>query len=176
MTVIRLLAQICALFLLLPSTLLGQVKSPPGSESEYAQRFQENQAKERINGVYIPKTLDDALAQLDKMIDPKAKNSLKIVDENTAATKLHFSLGRWMIVNWSFYEGSRFSNYLHSAGITFPDDQADFMIRAYHRHVNGKSVEFKELATSYRAMRKEKHQKDLEGAKVIEEVRKPRKQ
>jgi hypothetical protein len=163
-----------ALFLL-PNLVLAQAKTPPANQAEYEKRFQENQAKDRINGVYIPKNLDEAFAQLDKMIDPKTRANFQKVSEEAAAKKLHFSLGRWMIVNWQFYEGSRFSNYLHSAGITFPDDQADFMIRAYHRYVTGQPVEFKELAKAYKAMRKAQHDKDLQDAKVIQEVRKPKK-
>jgi hypothetical protein len=163
------------LLLLSPLTAAGQIKTPPSSVADYEKRFQENQAKDRINGVYIPKTLDDAFVQLDKLVDPKSRATLLKVSEDDAAARLHFSLGRWMIVNWQFYEGSRFSNYLHSAGITFPDDKADFMIRAYHRYVNGKPVEFKDLAKAYKAMRKAQHEKDLQDAKVIQEVSRKKK-
>ncbi len=149
------------------TTAYAQVKEPPSSAEDYEKRFKENIARDRINGVYIPKNLEDALAQLDKLIEPKAKASLTKVNEETAASRLHFSLGRWMMLNWQFYEGSRFSNYLHTAGVTFPDDKADLMIRAYHRHVNGKPIEFKELVKSYKNRRKAEHKKDLESAPVI---------
>jgi hypothetical protein len=144
-----------------------QDKAPPSSATEYEKRFQENLAKDRINGVYIPKNLDDAFVQLDKLLDPRSREKFKSMSEETAASKLHFSLGRWMITNWQFYEGSRFSNYLASAGITYPDDKADFMIRSYHRHVNGQSIGFKELAIAYKAMRKAQYEKELTEAKVI---------
>jgi hypothetical protein len=172
----KLLGSIMICFFLAPSANFAQVKSPPSSISAAEQRFQENITKDRINGVYIPKNLEDAFVQLNKLIDPKAKASLLKIPEEVAASKLHFSLGRWMIVNWNFYEGSRFSNYLSSAGITFPDDMADFMIRAYHRHVNAQPVDFKTLAIAYREMRKAAHQKDMEDAKVVKETRAKKKE
>ncbi len=86
---------------------------------------------------------------------------------------MHNRLGQWIILNWGFYGGSRLSHYLRSAGVTYPDDMADFLILAYHRKLNGKPVVVKELATPFRERRKKEFQAEQKKGKVIhEETRK----
>jgi hypothetical protein len=168
----------CALFLLLtPTFSFAQTESkedgPANTEEEYQKRYQERITKDRLHGVYIPKNLDDALLQLDKNITEESKSAIKTIPEDSVCLKLHDRLGRWMITNWCFYEGSRLSNYLRSAGVTYPDDMADFLIIAYSRHINGKSVEIKSLSQYYRETRKKEFQAEKKEGKVIhEEVRK----
>ena len=43
-------------------------KGPPSSEAEFEQQYQERIRKEMLNGVYIPKNLEDAMQELDKRI------------------------------------------------------------------------------------------------------------
>lgn len=38
--------------------------------------------------------------------------------EDVIASKLHFSLGRWIELNWSLVEGSRLSHYYKLKGVT----------------------------------------------------------
>jgi hypothetical protein len=62
---------------------------------------------------------------------------------------------------------------LRSAGVTYPDDMADFVMLAYHRRLHEKPVNIKELATEFKEKRKKEHQERLKKGKVIhEEVRK----
>lgn len=148
-------------------------EGPVNNEKEFQQRYQERITKDRLYGVYIPKNLDDACAQLDKNISAESKTKIKVIPEDSVCMALHNRLGRWMINNWGFYEGSRFSHYLRSAGVTYPDDMADFTLIAYHRHLNGKPIEIKELSKNFREMRKKEFEAEKKEAKVIrEEVRK----
>jgi len=148
-------------------------EGPASSESEYERRYKDRITKDRLYGIYIPRNLDDALAQLDKSISPESQALIKKIPEDSVCAALHGRLGLWMITNWGFYEGSRLSHYLRSAGVTYPDDMADFLILAYHRHLNGKPVEIKELAKYYRETRKKEFQEEKKEGKVIsEEVRK----
>jgi hypothetical protein len=166
------------LLLLIPSFAVAQADNtketgPANTEDEYEKRYQERITKDRLHGVYIPRNLDDALAQLDKNITAESKDALKVIPEDSICLRLHDRLGRWMITNWCFYEGSRLSHYLRSAGVTYPDDMADFLIIAYHRHLNGKPVEIKSLAQYYRETRKKEFQEEKKEGKVLkEEVRK----
>jgi hypothetical protein len=146
---------------------------PINTEEEYQKRYNERITKDRLYGVYIPKNLDDAMLQLDKQISEESKKSIRSIPEDSACMVLHRRLGLWMINNWGFYEGSRLSHYLRSAGVSYPDDMADFLILAYHRHLNQKPIELKELAKFYRETRKKEHLDDLKKGEVIsEEVRK----
>lgn len=161
-------------FLLLFSLSLNAQKEGPASdEKEFEAQYQERIKKEKLNNVYIPKNLDDAMLQMDKNISAESQSKIKIIPEDSVCRALHNRLGQWMILNWGFYGGSRLSHYLRSAGVTFPDDMADFLILAYHRRLNGKSIEIKELARYFREKRKKEFEEEKKQGKVIsEETRK----
>lgn len=153
--------------------LAAQQYNPPNNESEFERQYQERIKKDRIGGVYIPRNLDDVLVQLNKLTSEEARQKFKAIPEESVCKVMHNRLGQWMIANWSFYEGSRLSNYLRSAGVTYPDDMADFLILAYHRHLNGHTVTIKELAVYFREKRKKEwEQRQQQGDVLKEEVRK----
>lgn len=130
------------------------VEGPASTEAEFEQQYKERIAKEKLNGVYIPKNLDDALLQLDKLISAESQAKIKTIPEDSVCKVLHFRLGQWIILNWGFYGGSRLSHYLRSAGITYPDDMADFIILAYHRKLNGKTIVIRDIAIQIKDARK----------------------
>jgi hypothetical protein len=156
-----------------PKPAEAKPEGPANNEEEFQQRYNERITKDKLHGVYIPKNLDDAFVQLDKNISVESREKIKAIPEDSVDEALHNRLGRWMITNWCFYEGSRFSHYLRSAGVTYPDDMADFTVIAYHRHLHGKPVDLKELAKFYRETRKKAFEEEKKEGKVIkEEVRK----
>jgi hypothetical protein len=164
-----------ALFLLsfFSNSLAAQTEGPPSDEKEFEKQYQERIKKDKLNNVYIPKNLDDAMLQLDKNISPESQAKMKVIPEDSICLALHSRLGQWMILNWGFYGGSRLSHYLRSAGITFPDDMADFLILGYHRKLNGKPIEIKELAKYFKEKRKKEFEAEKKEGKVIhEETRK----
>lgn len=120
----------------------------------FNKQYQQNIKKERINGVYIPKDLEDAFIELERLSDMEAVMKFRNAPEEVVARKLHFGLGKWMVVNWNFYDGSRFSHYLRTMGISHPDDMAQFTIVSWHRHLNGRDLEMKERAAKYESYRK----------------------
>jgi len=166
------------LFFIVACTLKAQTPTvkeewPASTEAEYQKQYQERIIKEKLNGVYIPKNLDEAMTELDKRISVESRTKLKSIPEDSICLLMHNRLGQWIILNWGFYGGSRMSNYLRSAGITFPDDMADFLILAYHRRLNSKPTGIKELATEFRDRRKNEFEEEIKKGKVIhEEVRK----
>ena len=137
-------------------TQLGgqEVINPPSSRAELDSLYQANILKSRINGVYIPKDLEDAFEEFVHLSPEDAIASFKAADEDMVEEKLHFGIGRWMIVNWNFYEGSRLSHYLRELGVMHPDDMAGFLIRYFHRKLNGKDPDIKALAEHYAELRK----------------------
>ena len=158
-----------SLFVLFFTPAVAQQEGPPGDEKEFERQYQERIKKEKLNNVYIPKNLDDAMLQLDKIISPESQAKVKAIPEDSVCMALHGRLGQWMILNWGFYGGSRLSHYLKSAGVTHPDDMADFLILAYFRKLNGKPVNIKELATGFRQKRKQKFEQEKKKGKVIKE-------
>jgi hypothetical protein len=141
-------------------------------QAEYAKRIK----MEMINGVYIPADLEDAFSELNRLSDPKGIMEFKTSPEDSIRRKLHFGLGKWMIVNWGFEDGSRLSHYLKQKGITVPDDMADFIILMWHRQLNGLALkEEEEIANIHKRMAEDQKKRD-EDKKVISVEKKPHKE
>lgn len=171
----RLQNKICFSFLMLFafSTLSMQAQEFPNTEAEFKATYKKNIKKSRINGVYIPKDMDDAFGELDNLSTKESKMKFRSGTEDVVADKLQRAIGQWMIVNWNFYEGSRMSHYIKGVGVTHPEDMAEFMIRSYHRHLNKVPLETKELASTIESRRTQMRLKKREGLPVhFEEVRK----
>ena len=129
------------IFIGLSTLLIGQKNN---AELIYQQRIK----KEQINGVYIPADLSECFIELNKKISREAKANFKVLEETTAAQKSYFGLGRWIWHNWSFYEGSRLSVYLNKVGVNHPEDMSQLIIITYHRYLNIKDLDVKNLADS----------------------------
>lgn len=149
MTIRSILILVAASFVL----HLGAQK-PAETIEEYEASYQKRIKEEYLHQVYIPKDLTDAFLQLNQLIDRESKDKFKSIPENIAATKLHFSLGRWIIHNWGFYGGSRLSHHLKALGLYHPDDMASFIIISYHRSINRNNINVKPLIEQINAARK----------------------
>ena len=158
--------------LLLSATTYAQ--EPAQTEDEWEESYKKRVKKSVINGVYIPKGLNDALVQLEKLVDSESKVKFKWMEEDKAVRKLHFSFGRWIIYNWGLYEGSRLSAYFNQIGVTYPDDIAQLLIRAFHRKLNRTEIDFPGLVKFYVEKRKEDHMKKIRNGEVIGEFKKPK--
>ena len=145
---ICLIASVC---LFVPGLLFAQSEE----EKEYQRIYEERIQLSHINDIYIPKDLDDAFLELLRLSDTASITRFKLGDEEIVSKKLHFGLGKWMIINWGFYDGSRLSHKLKEKGIHHPDDMAQFIIRSFHRHLNQRPQEFKERIQTIQAYRKE---------------------
>ncbi len=154
-------------------TVLAQ--DPPVTEDEFEKAYQKRIKKEYLNGVYIPKDLADCFIQLNRLTDDESKAKFKNMTEEDAAHKLHFSLGRWIIYNWGFYEGSRLSFYLKNLGISHPDDMAQFVIITYHRNLNKSKLDVKQLIDHYAEKKEMDRKKRLEQGEIIHEEKRKRK-
>jgi len=131
-------------------TQLTQAQEIASSKEKLDSIYQSNIKKSRLYDVYIPKDLDDAHQRILKLTPPESIEKFKKAPEVEVCQKLHFGIGRWMIHNWNFYEGSRMSHYLKEKGILHPDDMAQFVLRTFHRKLTGKPLDeepiIKELA------------------------------
>jgi hypothetical protein len=130
--------------------------------------YRSNIKKSRINGVYIPKNLEEAFRELDELSEEKDRIKFRLADEQTIAKKLFFGLGRWMSYNWHFEAGSRFTVYLNGLGIVFPDDMITFMLVSYHRHLNKKELEVDKRVKEIQEMRAKQKEEERKNAEVIE--------
>lgn len=123
----------------------------PRAEKDYHKRIK----KEKIYGVYIPADLAESFSELNKLTSKDSRNKFKTQPEKNIHRKLYFSLGRWIRYNWGFREGSRLTAKLNRFGVYHPDDMSEMIIRAYHRYLNKKDLELKDLVEGIKANREE---------------------
>ena len=128
------------------------------AEAEYHKKYEENIQLEYINDIYIPLDVMDAMTQIDDLSNEEGRARLLEANEELAAERLVFGLGKWMIVHWNFYEGSRISHVLKSYGVTMPDDMARFLIVSYHRHLRNVPQELKKRGNQIFELRKKEQE------------------
>lgn len=155
------------LFICFSGLLTAQ--KPPENQTEFEKAYERRIRKDVLHGVYIPKDLNDAFIELNKKIDAESKAAFKSYPEDKVADKLFYGFGRWIIHNWGFYGGSRLSNYIKSMGIYHPEDMARFIIVAYHRHLNEKSVDIVELMKMFHEKQNKEKEELLEGGEILHE-------
>jgi len=156
-------------FNLISMSLMAQYSKPADTEAEYNKGYKWRVRQEVLYGVYIPKDLGEAFNELNRKISKENQAKFKSLTEEQAVSKLFFSFGRWMILNWQFYEGSRFGAYLKTAGIHHPEDQARFVIKAYHRYLNKKPLDIKGLAEGIKAKVKKQQADKVKKGEVLHE-------
>ncbi|MEM1327376.1 MAG: DUF6794 domain-containing protein [Bacteroidota bacterium] len=161
-------------FLFLATALLStQVAFSQPDSLDAEGRYQWRLTQTKLNGVYIPKDLNDAFSELSRLIEAPSKQKFKTALEEVVKHKLHFSLGQWMMVNWGFYEGSRLTAFLNELGLYHPDDMARFLIVSYHRSLNRTSLDVRNLVTELSTKRDSlRRDRLLQGEVIYEEVRK----
>ena len=132
-----------------------QAQSTELNKEAYEEQYKYNIKQTRIDGTFIPGTAEEAIKIL-KSISPEEglDNFAQFPNEVEASKKMHFGVGRWMIVNWNFYDGSRLSHALKEKGILHPDDMAQFLLIALHRDLNGKTLDSEALINDLAEKRK----------------------
>ncbi len=105
-------------------------------EKRYIDSYEKNIKKSRIKGVYIPKNLDEAYQELLALSPSASIEKFKNAEKEFVVGRLHYGLGRWMVLNWNFYDGSRYSHFLKNLGLSHPDDMARFTLLAFHDYLN----------------------------------------
>lgn len=129
-------------------------KDSTDAQKEHERIYNENIKLTKLNGVFIPGTLKEAFRRIKKLTPPDALDKFKAGQEEVVCPKIHYGIGRWMIENWNFYNGSRFSHYLKKKGILHPDDMAQFVLRTFHRHLNDLELNEEAIITELETARK----------------------
>lgn len=111
--------------------------------------------KSEIDGVYIPKNLEDAILEIDKFYSDSLKTEIKKMEEGDFGAEYHFGTGLWIRNNWALWKGSRLSRYFNRKGIKHPDDMSGIILSSYHRKLTGKEIDLKGQISEYKEYWKE---------------------
>ncbi len=134
----------------LGSHFLLQAQSEAERDTAYQSflaTYEQRITKDHLDGHYIPIDVSDAVTVLDELVADRSKEKIKVLAEEDLVKKLFFGFGRWLRVNWGFDSGSRLSHHLKGMGITHPEDMTKAMMIFYHRHLRGRDLAQKALAT-----------------------------
>ena len=143
------------------------------TKAEIDKRYQENIKKSRIDGVYIPVDYKEAILELKALAPPEGMTKFKsITNEDEAARKLYYGLGRWIQLNWSFAEGSRLSHSIKEQGVVHQEDMVIFLLVMLHRDLNGVEKGPSDIIETLAKRRKEIARKSIDKVLSTEVIKK----
>ena len=88
---------------------------------------------DRINGIYIPKDIDEAVDSLDVLLGPENK---RYITDSLSLDKflaVSFETGIWIRNNWGLWRGSRLQQYFRDKGVLHPDSMSGEILEAYYK-------------------------------------------
>jgi hypothetical protein len=99
---------------------------------------------ESIDGIYIPKNLEDCFLELDKLLPEIDKKEMRALTKSNEMVRYHMGLGMWMRNNWRLWAGSRLQKYFTDRGISHPDDMSGIILRYYYDWLSGRKEAWKD--------------------------------
>lgn len=130
-------------------------------DREYKIRF----TADSLRGIYIPKDIDDAIAQINSFWPDSTITKVRNWPEKEFTGKLHMGFGMWMRNNWQLWGGSRLSEFFHDLGIHHPDDMSDIILTSYHRILNQKPININDQIDSYKKYWKDSEKEHIQQKK-----------
>ena len=100
--------------------------APPG--------MYDKEEPEEWSEVPIPKTVDEAVKTLAKIVSKEDRDYLL---EN-GAISMHHSMGRWIRNEWGLWTGSELKNELKKKGFEHPDDMSNYIIEEFIKYWHNK--------------------------------------
>lgn len=109
---------------------------PMGLAIEAPEGMYNKEEPEKGSEIPIPKTVDEAVKTLDKIVSKEDRDYLL---EN-GAISMHNSLGRWIRNEWGLWTGSELKDELMSMnkGLNHPDDMSNYIIEEFIKYCNNK--------------------------------------
>jgi hypothetical protein len=86
----------------------------------------------------VPQTLDEALDELQRILDPAHTEDFK----TRKPIEYHHGLGTSLRNCWGLWSGgSGLASWFAEQGITHPDDMSSIVLTSFHRRLNGKEID-----------------------------------
>lgn len=103
----------------------------------------------KFNSRYKPKTLDEAVLQLEKLHHDTTKKQIIALTEDQFKLYSHLETGMWIRNNWKLWSGGKLSKYFKSIGVFHPDDMSGIILTSYYRHLKGQDRELEKQVKYY---------------------------
>ena len=98
-----------------------------------------------INGLYIPKNLEECFLELNKLLKPKDIETIKSLKDRNETIQYHLNFGMWLRNNWGLWGGSRLQQYFIRKGIHHPDEMSSTILQYYYDWLNEQHTAWKEF-------------------------------
>lgn len=128
-----------------PLDLESQIKKYQEKQEKEHQAYLERTKQDTINGVYIPKNIEDCFYSLSKILKEKDIEEIKSLSKRDEVIKYHHNLGMWLRNNWGLWGGSRLQQYLIKRGLKHPDDMSHTILEFYYDWLNGNNIEWQKF-------------------------------
>lgn len=99
--------------------------------------YQRRLVADSIDGIYIPRNLEESFHVLDTMLPAKTVRVMRSLPDREAMSEFHFGLGMWLRNNWGFWAGSRFQQYFVQRGVEHPDNMSGILLEYYYDYLHG---------------------------------------
>lgn len=113
-------------------------------EANERRRTAEIAVAEKIDGVYIPLDLGDALGTLDKLLSPVIKDELRALVSRDEMPGLHLTLGMYIRNTFGLWAGSRLAQYFIRLGVTQPESMSGVILVHYYDWLHGRNEPWRE--------------------------------
>lgn len=101
-----------------------------------------------IDGVYIPRNLEESFHVLDTLLTAKDIQLIRSLPERDAMSAFHFGLGMWLRNNWGLWGGSRLQRYFIQRGVEHPDNMSGTLLEYYYDYLHGNHQAWRSFDTS----------------------------
>jgi hypothetical protein len=110
-------------------------------------KYIDRKTADSIDGIYIPKNINDCVRQLDIILSDTLKKKIKLMTKGEFVSKTHLGLGMSLRNQWGLWGGSRLRQYFISHNISHPDNMSGLILEYYYWHLVGKPTTLKKLLT-----------------------------
>lgn len=101
-------------------------------------------------GFYIPRDLDDALIETDRILGRRGRNEVVGTKTESEMAMLHFGVGLWMRNNWGLWSDSRLAAYFKGIGVNHPDDMSGIILKSYWRQEHHLPINLEQQVRYYK--------------------------
>ncbi len=112
---------------------------------EEREAYKKRIVADSINGLYIPKNLEECFLELNKLLKPKDVEAIKNLKDRNETILYHHGFGTWLRNNWGLWGGSRLQQYLISKGLRHPDGMSATILEFYYDWLNGQHEKWKDF-------------------------------
>lgn len=102
----------------------------------------------KINGIYIPKDIEDCFNELSKPDYREIKSLLLIIPEDSIEENFNGTADFWH--NWYFHKASRLTKYFNDLGIMYAKNMQDIILHTYYRKLHDSPIRFDEELAKYK--------------------------